>query len=91
LPLGVEGFFPPLTSCNIHRPLLTALELSMLRLALLVTGLKILDLGSGSGRDCYVAAALVGEKGSVTGIDMTAEQLQVARDHAESFCTKTLG
>jgi len=56
-----------------------------------VEGLKFLDLGSGSGRDCYVAAALVGEKGSVTGIDMTAEQLKVARDHADNFCTKTLG
>eukprot|EP00961_Rhodomonas_salina_P263105 3555513-Rhodomonas_salina.1 len=42
------------------------------------SGLKFLDLGSGSGRDCYVAAALVGEKGSVTGIDMTAEQLKVS-------------
>ena len=42
-----------------------------------VDGLKVLDLGSGSGRDAYVCAALVGEQGSVTGIDMTQEQIQV--------------
>lgn len=43
-----------------------------------ITGLRVLDLGSGSGRDCYLAAALVGEAGSVTGIDMTEEQLKVS-------------
>ena len=42
-----------------------------------VEGLKVLDLGSGSGRDAYVCAALVGEQGQVTGIDMTQEQIQV--------------
>jgi arsenite methyltransferase len=50
----------------------------------------VLDLGSGSGRDCYAAAALVGESGRVTGVDMTAEQLATARKHSESFC-KSLG
>jgi len=54
-------------------------------------GLTVLDLGSGSGRDCYIAAQLVGEKGQVVGVDMTDEQLEVARRHAEYFCTKTLG
>ena len=42
-----------------------------------IQGLRVLDLGSGSGRDCYLSAALVGAAGSVTGIDMTEEQLQV--------------
>ena len=32
-----------------------------------IEGLRVLDLGSGSGRDCYVAARLVGTNGSVTG------------------------
>lgn len=32
-----------------------------------IEGLRVLDLGSGTGRDCYVAARLVGEKGSVIG------------------------
>ncbi|MDX1446304.1 methyltransferase domain-containing protein [Lishizhenia sp.] len=48
-----------------------------------VKGLKILDLGSGSGRDCYIAAKLVGEQGEVVGVDMTDEQLAVANEHLE--------
>ncbi|MEQ9300554.1 MAG: methyltransferase domain-containing protein [Cyclobacteriaceae bacterium] len=48
-----------------------------------VEGLRILDLGSGSGRDCYIAGKLVGEKGYVVGVDMTDEQLKVANDHVE--------
>jgi ubiquinone/menaquinone biosynthesis C-methylase UbiE len=46
-------------------------------------GLKILDLGSGSGRDCYIAAQLVGEEGEVIGVDMTPEQLEVANKHLD--------
>ncbi|NXC79357.1 AS3MT methyltransferase, partial [Cercotrichas coryphoeus] len=37
---------------------------------------RILDLGSGSGRDCYVLSQLVGEQGHVTGIDMTKGQVR---------------
>lgn len=48
-----------------------------------VEGLSMLDLGSGSGRDAYVAAALVGPSGSVTGVDMTDEQLETARAHVD--------
>lgn len=44
---------------------------------------RILDLGSGSGRDCYVLSALVGEQGHVVGVDMTDEQLQVANRHRD--------
>jgi len=51
-----------------------------------IEGLTVVDLGSGSGRDCYVAASLVGPQGKVIGIDMTEEQLQVARKHVESYC-----
>lgn len=39
---------------------------------------RILDLGSGSGRDCYMLSKLVGQKGYVTGVDMTDEQVIVA-------------
>lgn len=46
-------------------------------------GLSILDLGSGSGRDCYALSALVGEAGSVVGVDMTDEQLAVANRHRD--------
>ena len=56
-----------------------------------IEGLRVLDLGSGSGRDCYVASSLVGEKGSVTGIDMTDGQLEVARKYSDEYCTETLG
>ncbi|EFN55610.1 hypothetical protein CHLNCDRAFT_9950, partial [Chlorella variabilis] len=58
-----------------------------------IQGLRqaVLDLGCGSGRDCYVCAGLVGEAGSVTGVDMTPSMLEVARKHADEFCTKTLG
>ncbi|XP_020382287.1 arsenite methyltransferase isoform X1 [Rhincodon typus] len=43
----------------------------------------ILDLGSGSGRDCFMLSKLVGERGHVTGIDMTKEQIQVAQKFIE--------
>lgn len=39
----------------------------------------VLDLGSGSGTDAFVAALHVGDAGSVTGLDMTDEQLEKAR------------
>lgn len=55
-----------------------------------IQGLNILDLGSGSGQDCYLAASFVGPNGSVTGVDMTDEQLQTARAHINSY-TKALG
>lgn len=34
-------------------------------------GMTLLDLGCGTGRDVYLASALVGEKGKVIGVDMT--------------------
>ncbi|TGL40372.1 methyltransferase domain-containing protein [Leptospira perdikensis] len=48
-----------------------------------LTGRKILDLGCGSGRDVYLLSQLVGEFGSVIGIDMTNEQLEVANKYIE--------
>jgi arsenite methyltransferase len=41
-------------------------------------GRRILDLGSGSGRDVYLVAQIVGETGEVVGVDMTDEQLATA-------------
>ncbi|WP_079170816.1 MULTISPECIES: methyltransferase domain-containing protein [unclassified Streptomyces] len=46
-------------------------------------GATVLDLGCGSGRDVYVLAQLVGPTGRVIGVDMTDEQLAVARRHAD--------
>lgn len=42
------------------------------------TGDSVLDLGSGAGNDCFVARALVGETGKVTGLDFTDEMLEKA-------------
>ncbi|MBS0456465.1 MAG: methyltransferase domain-containing protein [Proteobacteria bacterium] len=44
-------------------------------------GMTVLDLGCGSGRDAYLLSRLVGERGRVIGVDMTAEQLDIARAH----------
>lgn len=48
-----------------------------------IHGLNVLDLGCGSGRDCYLLSALVGENGHVTGVDMTPQQLAVAKRYIE--------
>ncbi len=46
-----------------------------------IEGCTVLDLGCGTGRDVYLASRLVGEDGFVIGVDMTDEQLEVARRH----------
>ncbi|NOQ16024.1 MAG: methyltransferase domain-containing protein [Methyloprofundus sp.] len=46
-------------------------------------GCTVLDLGCGTGRDCYLLSRLVGESGRVIGIDMTVEQLAVAKEHCD--------
>jgi len=45
-------------------------------------GETVLDLGSGAGFDCFLAANRVGIRGKVIGVDMTPEMLQKARDNA---------
>ncbi len=44
---------------------------------------RILDLGSGAGQDVYLLAQLVGEAGSVVGVDATQAQLDVANRHID--------
>lgn len=51
-------------------------------LASLKEGETVLDLGSGAGFDCFLAANKVGEKGRVIGVDMTPEMLEKARENA---------
>ncbi len=46
-------------------------------------GDTVLDLGSGGGFDCFLAAKKVGETGQVIGVDMTDEMLTLARSNAE--------
>jgi ubiquinone/menaquinone biosynthesis C-methylase UbiE len=51
-------------------------------LASLKEGETVLDLGSGAGFDCFLAANQVGKTGKVIGVDMTAEMLDRARENA---------
>ena len=51
-------------------------------LASLKEGEVVLDLGSGAGFDCFLAADKVGEIGRVIGVDMTAEMIEKARENA---------
>lgn len=48
----------------------------------LQTGETVLDLGSGGGFDCFLAAPKVGDTGKVIGVDMTAEMVSKARNNA---------
>src|SRR5213080_3342863 len=45
-------------------------------------GETVLDLGSGTGKVCFIAAQIVGPSGKVIGVDMTDEMLEVARRNA---------
>ena len=51
-------------------------------LASLKEGEVVLDLGSGGGIDCFLAANAVGKNGKVIGIDMTPEMIEKARENA---------
>jgi SAM-dependent methyltransferase len=51
-------------------------------LASLKKGETVLDLGSGAGFDCFLAARAVGPKGRVIGVDMTPEMVEKARENA---------
>ncbi len=48
----------------------------------LCEGEVVLDLGSGTGKICFIAAQIVGPKGKIIGVDMTDEMLEVARRNA---------
>jgi arsenite methyltransferase len=52
-------------------------------LASLKEGERVLDLGSGGGFDCFLAAKKVGKSGKVIGVDMTPEMLDKARANAK--------
>ncbi|MDZ7802697.1 arsenite methyltransferase [Thiohalophilus sp.] len=51
-------------------------------IAALQAGETVLDLGSGAGFDCFLAARAVGDSGRVIGVDMTPEMLAKARENA---------
>ena len=54
-----------------------------LAIASLREGQVVLDLGSGAGFDCFLAARTVGASGKVIGVDMTHEMLSKARENAQ--------
>ena len=78
---------------NIHDEVMAKYYGCGLAIPAKLEGLRVLDLGSGSGRDCYILSQLVGETGTVVGVDMTEEQLNVANKyidhHTEKFGYKT--
>jgi arsenite methyltransferase len=68
---------------NVHDEVLAKYYGCGLIVPELLDGRRILDLGCGSGRDVYALAQLAGESGEVVGVDMTPEQLVVAREHID--------
>jgi arsenite methyltransferase len=51
-------------------------------------GDTVLDLGSGSGKICYMAAQLVGDQGKVIGVDMNDDMLALARKYQDEMAQK---
>jgi ubiquinone/menaquinone biosynthesis C-methylase UbiE len=85
---GLPSYLKPILS-KVHDEVLIRYYGCGLVLPELLDGARILDLGSGAGRDVYALSALVGETGEVVGVDMTEEQLDVAEQyrqyHADVF------
>ena len=52
-------------------------------------GETVLDLGSGSGKACYIIAQIVGAKGKVIGVDFNPPMLELARKYQKSIGDKT--
>ena len=59
-------------------------------LASLKPGETVVDLGSGGGFDCFLAAKEVGETGKVIGVDMTPDMISKARKNAEKTGAKNI-
>lgn len=54
------------------------------------TGEAVLDLGSGAGFDCFLAAKKTGDSGNVIGVDMSEEMIAVAKANAEKYGYKNV-
>jgi SAM-dependent methyltransferase len=59
-------------------------------LASLKPGETVVDLGSGGGFDCFLAARQVGENGQIIGVDMTPEMVSKARKNAKQMGTRNV-
>ncbi|MGI1677846.1 MAG: methyltransferase domain-containing protein [Cellvibrionaceae bacterium] len=85
---AIPEWLKPLLA-NIHPEVLSRYYGCGLVCPSLLEGCRILDLGSGSGRDVYALSQLVGAKGQVIGVDMTDEQLDIAEQfkkyHSQKF------
>jgi len=54
-------------------------------IATITEGSTVLDLGSGAGFDCFLAAKKVGKTGKVIGVDMTEQMVKKARENARKY------
>lgn len=53
-------------------------------------GMTVLDLGSGAGFDCFLAAKKVGKSGRVIGVDMTPQMIKKARENTKKYNYKNV-
>lgn len=53
-------------------------------------GMTVLDLGSGAGFDCFLAAKKVGKTGKVIGVDMTSQMIKKAKENAKKYNYKNV-
>ncbi len=85
---GVPAHLEPLLA-NVHEEVRAKYYGCGIVVPAALKGCRVLDLGSGSGRDVYMIAQLVGPEGEVVGVDMTDEQLETARSfidwHTRAF------
>jgi len=89
----IPSWLKPLLS-RIHPEILSRYYGCGLICPPLLEGCRILDLGCGSGRDVYLLSQLAGASGEVIGVDMTDEQLAIAKKyhnfHSEIFGYKNI-
>lgn len=89
----IPSWLKPLIS-RIHPEILSRYYGCGLICPPLLEGCRILDLGCGSGRDVYLLSQLAGPTGEVIGVDMTDEQLSIARKyhtfHSDIFGYKNI-
>lgn len=83
----MPAFVKPLLA-NVHDDVRARYYGCGLVAPLALEGRRILDLGSGSGQDAYVLSQLAGPNGAVVGVDMTPEQLAIARTHQDWHAEK---
>jgi len=56
-----------------------------IRFQIIRQGDRVVEFGSGTGNDCFAVSQLIGEQGKVVGIDISAENIQVARDYTDQM------